>query len=152
MQTRNSIVVGNQSGTGPDITGTLTTEGYNLFQNFDSSALLFSDPNHKHATDQAVTTLAFISDHLQNANGPDGKPAFTQTLPLLNIPGNPAIDAIPPGAACIITISITDNDGNPVIDPTMKKAITITTDHDQRGVPRPYGPRCDIGAYEYNGV
>jgi hypothetical protein len=22
---------------------------------------------------------------------------------------------------------------------------------DQRGVPRPQGPACDIGAYEYNG-
>ncbi len=153
VQVRNSIVVGNQSDSGPDITGTLTTEGYNLFQHLATSALLFADPDHKHATDKAVTDLSFISSNLQNSKGPNGKPAFTQTLALINISGNPAIDAIPPGDDCKITITITDSvTGNPVVDPTTHKPLTITTDHDQRGVARPYGSGCDSGAYEYSGA
>jgi hypothetical protein len=144
VQVRNSILVGNQSHTSPAITGTLTTEGYNLFQNVDPGALLFADPDHKHGTDKAVTDLSFISSTLQTSKGPDGKPAPSQTLALLNIPSNPAIDAIPPGNDCTITITITDA--------VTGTSSTLTVDHDQRGVPRPYGPGCDIGAYEYNSV
>src|SRR5690606_29583266 len=48
---------------------------------------------------------------------------FTQTMALL--PGSPAIDA-------------GDNTACPATD--------------QRGVTRPQGPQCDIGAYEYDGI
>jgi hypothetical protein len=149
----NSMVVDNQSDSGPDITGTLTTGGYNLFQNFDKSALLFDDPYHRQATDQMVTDLSFIGNQLQNVNGPDGKPVPTQMLPLINMPGNPAIDAIPPGNRCPVPLSpLKDLYGNPLIDPFTNTALTLNTDHDQRGVARPFGPGCDIGAYEYNGA
>jgi hypothetical protein len=47
----------------------------------------------------------------------------TQTLALLR--GSPAIDAVPV-SACLVHV-------------------------DQRGVKRPQGPRCDIGAYERQG-
>jgi CSLREA domain-containing protein len=57
---------------------------------------------------------------LQDNGGP------TETRALLH--GSPAIDAIPTG-------SCTDHQGRPV-----------TTD--QRGVPRPQGAACDVGAYE----
>lgn len=58
---------------------------------------------------------------LRNNGGP------TQTIALLA--GSPAIDAIPVNAC-------TDVNGNPVTQ-------------DQRGVPRPQGPACDMGAFEY---
>jgi hypothetical protein len=36
--------------------------------------------------------------------------------------------------------------GSPAIDAILKSACPLTID--QRGVHRPQGPRCDIGAYE----
>jgi CSLREA domain-containing protein len=53
---------------------------------------------------------------------PNGGQTFTIAL----LPGSPAVDSIPPGVNGCGT--------------------TITTD--QRGVARPFGPGCDIGAYE----
>jgi hypothetical protein len=67
-----------------------------------------------------VSTAASFLGPLQNNGGP------TQTIALL--PGSTAIDAIPVNAC-------TDASGNPV-----------TTD--QRGVTRPQGAGCDIGAFE----
>ena len=63
-----------------------------------------------------------ITPRLDQNGGP------TPTVALL--PDSPAIDAIPPEAC-------TDMEGNP-----------ITTD--QRGVPRPQGEGCDIGAFEFS--
>ncbi|MHA2649382.1 MAG: choice-of-anchor Q domain-containing protein, partial [bacterium JZ-2024 1] len=71
---------------------------------------------------------------LQNANpnlGPlanNGGPTQTHALNT----GSPAIDVVP-------TANCTDAQGNP-----------LTTD--QRGEPRPYGPACDIGAFEVQQV
>jgi hypothetical protein len=67
-----------------------------------------------------VTTAGTHLGPLQNNGGP------TQTIALLT--GSTAIDAIPLSAC-------TDAFGNPVIT-------------DQRGVARPQGANCDIGAYE----
>jgi hypothetical protein len=52
-------------------------------------------------------------------------------IALLDVAGNPAINAIPPNA----TFS--------------DKVTPACLQTDQRGVKRPQGPACDIGAYEY---
>lgn len=149
---RNSLVAGNQSQSGFDIVGSLTTGGYNLFQNVDDTSPLFQDPDNKHATDKAVSDASFLDSMLKNNPGPDGKPAPTQTLALLPVQGNPAIDAIPV-SECIITLTVLDLQGHPVLDPVTHRPLTITTDHDQRRTPRPDGHEqfCDIGAYESAG-
>ncbi len=72
-------------------------------------------------TDLNNTPAGLDSSGLQNNGGQ------TQTIGLLST--SPAINAIPSNAC-------TDASGNPV-------------DTDQRGVPRPQGSGCDIGAFEY---
>ncbi len=75
-----------------------------------------------------LTDLHFSSTGL--AAGPANNGGSTQTIALLA--GSPAIDAIP-----VVPINnCTDIDGNPVAT-------------DQRGVSRPAGAGCDIGAYEF---
>jgi hypothetical protein len=117
----NSFVAGNQAPDGPDIAGELITKGYNLIQNTEGSVIL--DPDHKHLPDffNIPGSQIKVDPDLQ-LNGS----TTTKTNALL--PGSLAIDAIPP-AACLIA------------------GVTITTD--QRGIKRPQGSACDIGAYEY---
>jgi hypothetical protein len=124
----NSIITGNSAGTGPNISGPLISDGYNLVQ--DISGATFA-ANGQQSTDRVVKDLTQVfgaNATLQDNGGP------TQTLALLL--GSPAIDAIP-GSACRITI--TDLSGH---------TETITTD--QRGHRRPDGAEemCDSGAYE----
>lgn len=151
---RNSLVAGNQSDSGPAISGSLTTEGYNLLQGVAGATLL--DPGNKHGTDvildPSIALSQFIDSTARKNNGPGGKPAPTQTLALLPVAGNPAIDVIP-ATACNITFTVMGQDGKPILDPVTKQPIIITTDHDQRGMPRPddHEPFCDIGAYESSG-
>ncbi len=72
------------------------------------------------ATDKNNIAAGLDPQGLQNNGGP------TQTIALLT--GSPAVDAIP-------VASCTDASGNRVAT-------------DQRGVTRPQGPACDIGAFE----
>lgn len=72
-------------------------------------------------TDSNATAAALDSKGLQNNGGP------TSTIALL--PTSPAVDGVPV-ANCTLTDGVT----------------TIPTD--QRGVTRPQGPACDIGAFE----
>ena len=115
---RNSLVAGNAAPIGPEITGQLTSDGYNLIQ--DSSGVTFADPLKQHHTDVSVQNLTDvkIDPLLRNNGGP------TPTLALLL--GSPAIDRIP-----------------------LKACLLNTIGTDQRGVKRPQGATCDIGAYEY---
>src|SRR5262249_6305317 len=119
MELRNSLVDGKRSDPGPDIVGTITTRGYNLLQRVDPTTTTFRDPDNKHSTNTMNLDLSpFLDTTLRSAPGPDGKPAPTQTLALLKVPGkhNPAIDVIP-AAECVVTVTPTDGAGNPVRDP-----------------------------------
>ena len=118
-----NIIAANSADDGPDISGALTSGGYNLLTNVTGASGLGS-------TDQQVTLDDLrIEQTLGNNGGP------TQTLKLL--PGSVAIDAVP-RQACSITIT----------DAVSGQPITITTD--QRGDPRPGRSKsaCDAGAYE----
>jgi hypothetical protein len=147
---RNSIVAGTPKDQGFDLLATITTKGYNLLQRVDPATTTFRDPDHLHATDRMNLDLSpFLDATLRSNPGPDGKPAPTPTLALLKVPGtpNPALDVIPL-ASCVVTVTPTDEKGKPVLDPVTNQPLTIITDHDQRGVTRPQGNGCDIGAYE----
>jgi hypothetical protein len=134
----NCIVVSKPAHPGPDISGTLISYGYNLFQN-NSGATFDPATRIQHGIDKMLsvndlTRLFADPVRLQNNGGP------TKTLALA--PDSPAVDQIPL-AACHITVPIYNLAGTPIAQDA------ITTD--QRGVKRPDRDedRCDIGAYEY---
>ncbi|MBI4518975.1 MAG: right-handed parallel beta-helix repeat-containing protein [Deltaproteobacteria bacterium] len=107
---RNSIIAGNSSASaGPDCSGQLVSEGYNLIGN--TSGCTFSGDITGHLTG-VPANLASAGNH--------GGPTWTRAL----LPGSPAIDA-----------------GN---DLTCEAV-------DQRGITRPQGSHCDIGAFEFTG-
>ncbi len=113
-----SIVAGNHSNQNLDLSGTVVTRGYNLFQYFAGAN--FVDPQKLHITDKEVGEVnSLFIDGVLDKNG-----GTTLTHALLA--GSPAIDAIPVSACDLKTAST-----------------------DQRGVKRPQGKACDIGAYEY---
>jgi len=108
----NSLVAGNHAHIGADISGTLTSDGYNLIQDVSQATVLYGG--------SAPAELIGMSPNV----GPlqdNGGPTKTHAL----VPGSPAIDKIPHNACHLDAI------------PT-----------DQRGVKRPQGSKCDIGAYE----
>src|SRR6266704_3088393 len=118
-----SIIAANNAQNGPDISGVLISDGYNLIEHVAGAIGLNA------STDRQVTLADLNIDSLLGNNG-----GPTQTLALQ--PGSPAIDAVPL-QACSITIP--DPSGFPAPLPP-----------DQRGDPRPDGSEnaCDIGAYE----
>ncbi len=107
------------------VAGTVIDNGYNLS---DDGSCTLSNTGSQTNVDPHLGTL-----------GDYGGP--TQTIPLL--PGSAAIDAIPTGTVSNQTVCLNAN-GDPIGNAST--ADTITTD--QRGVPRPQGAKCDIGAYE----
>ncbi|MBV9691823.1 MAG: hypothetical protein JO202_19160 [Ktedonobacteraceae bacterium] len=124
MTVSSSIVAANSAKGGPDVAGTLNSDGYNLIGNFDGAQGLNAN------TDKQVKLADLkIDTTLRNDGGP------TQTLALLQ--GSLAIDAVP---AQVCSIAVTD-----VVS---GKSVTISTD--QRGMPRPDASEnaCDAGAYE----
>jgi hypothetical protein len=110
----NSIIAGNHdlSGTEADISGTLTSDGYDLIQDVSHASLL-----HRASAPADLIGISPKVGPLQYNGG------TTETQALL--PGSPAIDKIPRKACHLDTIYT-----------------------DQRGVIRPQGSACDIGAYE----
>ncbi len=122
VRIRNSILAGNHAGTGPNISGALTSDGYNLIQDI-AGATINSGSNGK---SDIIGSSPDIGP-LQNNGGQ------TKTLALL--PGSPAINAIPLQYCQIKDIF---NDQSRMYT-------------DQRGMKRPGGNEttCDIGAYEY---
>ncbi len=113
-----SIVAGNHAHTSPNISGVITSHGYNLFQNV-SPFTNFVPLNVQSTNVEVSTSTSLGIDSLLRKNG-------GQTLTHALIAGSPAIDSIPPDTCQIIGII-----------------------NDQRGVKRPQGDGCDIGAYEY---
>ena len=118
-----SIIAANSAPSGPDISGALISDGYNLIESVAGVTGLNA------STDKQVALADLNLDPmLVNNGGP------TQTLKVLQ--GSKAIDVVSL-QACSITL--TDISG---------KNVPFNTD--QRGQPRPDGPEnaCDIGAYE----
>jgi hypothetical protein len=117
----NSLVKQNRAARGPDLAGVLISGGYNLIG--EPAGFIVTPANGEPGTDligQGAAGLR-LAPRLQEQSGPAG-----QAWVLALLAGSSAIDRIPL-AAC--------HRGG------------ITTD--QRGVKRPQGPACDIGAYEY---
>ncbi len=124
----NSIVAGDPVR--PDISGTLISSGYNLFQ--DNSGAAFDPATRtQHSTDRTVSVndlSKLFADPARLRN--NGGPTMTYALG----PGSPAIDAIPLQYCQVQGI--------------LNKQSRIYTD--QRGMKRPDENEqfCDIGAYE----
>ena len=128
VQVQNSIVAGNfdtpgNTGGGtknPDCSGTFSTQGYNLIGRNDGCSGFANGVN----ADKVGTGASPINPLLVALANNGGS---TQTHALL--PGSPAINAgnpLPPGS------------GGFACDAS-----------DQRGIARPQGSACDIGAFEF---
>jgi len=113
-----SIVAENHAHISSNISGVITSHGYNLFQAVSPSTIIVPFNMRSTDLDVSASTVLGIDSTLRYNGG--------QTPTLSLFPGSPAIDRIP-SAAC--------------------QSTGITTD--QRGVKRPRGNGCDIGAYEY---
>jgi CSLREA domain-containing protein len=114
----NSILAGNTAPVEPDCSGSVGSGGYNLVGN-GTGCSGFAPANH----DLEGNTGALLDPRLGPLAG-NGGPTPTHAL----LAGSPALDA-----------------GNPAAPGSGDAACEAT---DQRGVPRPGGTRCDIGAFE----
>ena len=122
---RNTLIGNNTKGTvtfaKSDCDGTLVSQGYNLIESTDGCTITGNTTGN--VTGQGPW-LGALKDN--------GGPTFTQQLLLRLgeiVPDSPALNAGDP-AGC------TTADGTPLAT-------------DQRGVARPQGVRCDIGAFEF---
>jgi CSLREA domain-containing protein len=111
----NNIVADNTATTGPDVSGTFTSRGYNLVSSRTGSTGFTATGDQ---TGTTASPLDPLLDTLRNNGG------VTNTYALAK--GSPAIDT----GTC-------SGFGGLVIA------------SDQRGVSRPFGTRCDIGAFEF---
>lgn len=113
LELSNTIVAGNENRGGPDnCSGTLTSRGYNLFDDVTGCTLAGDTTGNQ----VAIARLGALADN----GGPTRTHMPEATSPAVNA-GNPAA----PGSSLV--------------------ACRTT---DQRGVARPIGGRCDIGAVE----
>ncbi len=119
---KNTLLANSPSGGNCSIPfgGVIASDGHNLSDDGSCSGSFTG------TGDQNSVSLAPYLGPLGNNGGP------TQTMALLPVTGNPAIDAIPvsPTNYCTLTDGVTP----------------VATD--QRGITRPQGPACDIGAFE----
>jgi hypothetical protein len=113
---KNTIIAGNTAGSGPDVSGVFTSQGYNLIGKTDVFSIGF-DAGNPNANQDIVGTSGSPIDPLLGPLAFNNGPTQTRTLLI----------------------------GSPAIDTGVCAGIPAT---DQRGVSRPQGPACDIGAYE----
>ncbi|HWS83771.1 MAG TPA: protein kinase, partial [Ktedonobacteraceae bacterium] len=88
---KGNIVAGNQASVQAGIVGEVTTDGYNLIQDFFDT--MFADPHYRHATDLAVENFSSlgIDAILRDNGGQSWLHPWTHRL----LRGSPAIDRIP---------------------------------------------------------
>ncbi len=127
----NSTVTGNSGAFGGGIRNGATATLKNTIVANNSPADCFGTITSLGHNLSSDATCAFAAPGDLNNTSPqlgplanNGGPTETHAL----LPGSPAIDAVPP-------VDCTDSSGNPVAT-------------DQRGVARPQGTGCEIGAYE----
>ncbi len=132
LDLRNSIVAGNTNGNGtaPDCSGPINSQGHNLVGNGTGCMITAAVGDQLGSAASPIDPL--LGDLLDNGGITAGSNVGGQTpmiIPTLALRiGSPAVDAgdlAPPGSggtACQTT--------------------------DQRGIARPVGPVCDIGAFE----
>ena len=126
---RNSIVGGNGASVSPDCLGSINSQGFNLVQNTQGCVLDGASPGN-------ITGLAPRLGVLQNNGGP------TKTHGLCTGVGIPEASC----AAASPAIGTASPDVDPGIPGTV--VLGACANSDQRGVGRPQGTRCDIGAFE----
>jgi predicted outer membrane repeat protein len=126
----NSIIAANfdtpsNSGAGtihPDCSGTFASPAYNLIGRDDGC-------------------LGFVNGSNGNLVGTAGSPLDPLLAPLADNGGSTSTHALAGGSPAV-------NAANPLAPGSGGLACAVT---DQRGVIRPLGPRCDMGAYETGG-
>lgn len=112
---------------GPDLSGPFLTQGHNLIEHMAGASLQGTPAISATDREVPVSGELHLDTHLSRNGG--------NTLTLALLPGSPAIDAVPL-AACTLDALPTDQQHHPI---------------DQRGVERPQGSGCDMGAYESQG-
>ena len=118
-----NTIIANRSP-GGDCSGSVTSFGYNI--DSDGTCVL----NNTGDLSNTESLLGPLADN--------GGPTKTHAL----LPGSPAIDAGGPTKTnALLPGSLAVDSGDAVSCPAT----------DQRGIPRPQGARCDIGAFEFTG-
>jgi hypothetical protein len=132
---------------GSDIFGKVISGGYNFIGDFSGATFLDPEARNLHATDKDQKQFG----DLKIASPPGNHGGPTPTLALL--PDSSAIDTIPRDV-CLASIHLSwdlwaNNDVKVGYDHLGTLKFTLSNTADQRGVKRPQGAQCDIGAYEY---
>ena len=121
----NSIVAGNSANTGPDIFGSITSQGFNLIgKTNDSGGFVASDLTGTTATPRDAKFVLDANSKPDLADNGGG------TLSIALQPTSPAVNA----------------GGNALVP------VGVTTDQRGAGFPRVKGGRVDIGAFEVQNV
>jgi len=126
---RNSIIAGNTNGSGttPDCSGSLTSQGHNIIGASDSCTINAVNSDFTGTLSLPVDpVVGVLAANSGKTVGSGGNTSVIPTAALLK--GSPALDF-----------------GSPAAPGSGGTACEAT---DERGVNRPIGPACDSGAYE----
>ncbi len=126
--TRNTLIAGNRaSSSGPEVDGTISSQGYNLIGNNADATII-------PMTGDQIGTAAAPINPLLSALANNGGPTQTRAL----LPGSPAINA---GDNCVLTNTCASNN----------LGFNLTIDQRGAGFNRQVGSAVDIGAFESRG-